>query len=116
MLIAARSGLGQPADLPPLSATASDPPGFELDGSRVYLSDPKAYLQDLRADAAGRAALTEGLSLLPGDDPPVYRELLYAGGTLALRELLLAWAALQDTVVWDNIDRPHRLPDYLAKL
>ena len=115
-MVASRLGLRlAPEDVPSLLAMASDPPGFQREGSRVYLGDPTAYLRDLRADAAGQAALERGLALLPGDGEPAYRELLYVGGTVALRGLLVAWAA-EDAVVWDSVDRPRRLRDYLAGL
>jgi hypothetical protein len=73
-------------------------------------------LQDLRLDAAGQGALAAGLALLPGEEPPAFREVLYAGGTSALRELLSVCTVSQDAVVWDSEDRPSRLSEYLDRL
>lgn len=70
----------------------------------------------MQGDAEGQAALEDGLALLPGEGSPMYREVLYAGGTLALREVLTTWAGCQEAVVWDNKDRPWPLSDYLARL
>ena len=107
----------RPVDVPTLRPVASDPPGFERDdGSRVYVNDAAAYLRDMRSDADGTTALEAGLSLLPGDEPAIYREVLHSRGTAALTDLLAAWGRLGPIVVWDSQDRPRTLPEFLATL
>ena len=113
VLVASRSILAdlRPDDMPTLRSLASDPPGFEREGSRVFISDAAAYLRDMRLDARGTAALDAGLALLPGRQPPTYREVLHSGGTAALADLLAAWGRRDSVVVWDSEDQARPLPE-----
>ncbi len=70
----------------------------------------------MRAGSDGAAALEAGLRLLPGTEPPTFREVLFAGGTRALRDLLTAWGRDGEAVVWDGDDQSYSLADFLARI
>lgn len=103
-------------DVAGLQRLRTEPPGYECNGSRVYVNDATPYLQDMRSNAAGTTALAEGLALLPGDDLPLFREVMHAGGAAAMRRLLSEMPRPEAAVVWDSDDRPWRLSDFLARL
>lgn len=103
-------------DVPVLQRLRSEPPGYECNGSRVYVSNATPYLQEMRSDAAGTAALAAGLALLPGGGSVLFREVLHSGGTEAMRRLLSEVPRPEAAVVWDTSDRPWRLNEFLARL
>ena len=90
----------QPLPLPGGGATTPlrpligvDRPGFEQDGSRVYVVDDQfvTWRDEMQLDAGGRAALAAGLELLRDTTPEHSCEVMFSGSLAALHSLLSTW-------------------------